>query len=148
MSGRIAENATVRVRQTRTSAEFELATGDEEQRVEGYSKIGNQTTRKFQNAEIMGELLAYLDSLGFAEMAVAGAAPTNPGPDVLFLLEVTEDGRTRYVLDHSGATPDERTRVRTMVQAVLEVWNNTFGLQTVETRPGEEIFKQPGTRSR
>ncbi len=143
-----AQRAQVVVHQVRTATHFELVSGTDEERVEQYSTKSSSALRKVASAEVMGEVLARVDSYGFDQLAVGGPAPTEPGPDVVYTLEVTRDGRSRYVVASRDMQSDQREQVMAMVRDVITAWNLVYSLQSVEPRPAEDIFGQPGARPR
>lgn len=147
-SERVSDDAMVTLSQASSGAKFVLVSATEEERIRQSSEIAESANRKFQTPEVMGAVLDRLDELGFAELSLPGQAPAVLGEGSLICIEAVEEGRAQHVIVGTWSSASDREHVWAMFRDVVDLWNDTGGLQTVEARPGEEVFKQPGPRPR
>jgi len=116
-------------------------------RVEQYSKVRADASRKVQTNDVMRGLVEVLRDNGFNRFAVAGPAPDAEGV-MAWALELEDGGEVTHV----GAVPglsaaDGRTLLR-LATAFVDTYNATYGLQAVKVKPGETPFSNPAADGR
>lgn len=100
------------------------------------------STKKLEDAnvkvatdEVLDETIANFKTNGYFERAVPGSAPREAPGGVSQALEVEKDGRTTFWAIANTAGPDDAKRFRECAKLFTYVYNNTFGLQSVERAP-------------
>jgi hypothetical protein len=127
-----------------TGQRLELVSEGHTSRVEQYSEVRADASRKVQTNEVMVGLVEVLDDYGFDDYAVAGPMPADPGGDggrITWALEIDGPDGARHVLAHPGLTPEAARDLQRYMLAFVDTYNATYGLQAIETEPGEDVFK-------
>ena len=150
-SGSTSANGPVRVTLTqwRDGQYFELVSDsftskvESKSRVEVYSTVRPDAQRKVQADEVIDELLVFFAEHGFDELSTAGHAPA---PKIQqetggWTIEVEDAKGLRFALT-VGRNSEDKVELLMMIQAFFEIWNNTFGLQSVDLQPGDSPFKR------
>jgi hypothetical protein len=125
---------------------LELVSEGHTSRLEQYSEVRADASTKVQTTEVMGGLIEVLEKNGFGKYAQAGHLPTDGAGRIAWALEVEAPGDARHVLAHPGLPPAEVKDLQRYLAAFLDVYNATYGLQRVESEPGQEVFKNPAGR--
>jgi hypothetical protein len=113
-----------------------------ERRAAYYSTTRRDAATKVTTDEVMDALLDHFDQEGFGSAALAGPAP--PGDAAVSQsLEVVVDGQARHMLGRRGMALEPARTFRTCREAFVALYNQTYQLQSVETRPGEPVFQSP-----
>ena len=115
-----------------------------ERRAAYYSTTRRDAATKVTTDEVMDALLDHFEQEGFGRAALAGAAQAGDAA-VSQSLEVVVDGQARHMLGRRGMALEPARTFRTCRDAFVELYNQTYQLQSVETRPGEPIFQPPGS---
>jgi hypothetical protein len=132
-----------------TGQRLELVSEGHTSRLEQYSEVRADASRKVQTNEIMVGLVEILDDYGFDDYAVDGPLPPlgiGGGATSTWALEVDGPDGARHVLAHPGLSPEAARDLQRYMLAFVDTYNATYGLQAVEAAPGEEVFKTPGRR--
>jgi hypothetical protein len=132
-----------------TGQRLELVSEGHTSRLEQYSEVRADASRKVQTNEIMVGLVEILDDYGFDDYAVDGPLPPYEGGAAgaaTWALEVDGPDGARHVLAHAGLSPEAARDLQRYMLAFVDTYNATYGLQAVEAAPGEEVFKTPGRR--
>lgn len=108
-------------------------------RVEQYSQVRRDASRKVQTNDVMVGLVEVLEENGFEEHAMAGGAPTQQGI-MAWALEVESDKGLRHVGGVPGMSPDDNRELLRLAAAFLDTYNATYGLQAVKLKPGQSPF--------
>jgi hypothetical protein len=137
-----------------TGQRLELVSEGHTSRLEQYSEVRADASRKVQTNEIMVGLVEILDDYGFGDYAVDGPLPpagigggaSGGAGAYTWALEVEGPDGTRHVLAHPGLTPEAARDLQRYMLAFVDTYNATYGLQAVESAPGEDVFKTPERR--
>jgi hypothetical protein len=129
-----------------TGQRLELVSEAHTSRLAQYSEVRADASRKVQSNDVMAGLVEILDDHGFERYAQEGAMPADGGGRFTWGLEVEGPGGPRHVLAHNGLSEAEARDLQRYMLAFIDTYNATYGLQAVETAPGEEVFKTPGRR--
>lgn len=122
---------------------FELVNESHTDRVEQYSALRQDASRKVQSDEVVSGLIEALRAQGFRRMARSGAAPRGASAPAMMAVEIDDGGGVEHVLGLKGMPADDRRTVLALGQSVLEIYNATYSLQAVEVREGESPFENP-----
>lgn len=117
------------------------ATADD-RRATYYSTTRRDAATKITTDEVMAALLDFFDDQGFERAAMEGPAPIGDS-EVSQSLEVVVEGRARHLLGRHGMPVGEARAFGSCRDAFVALYNQTYQLQSVETRPGETIFQSP-----
>jgi hypothetical protein len=130
--------------------EFELVNTSHTGRVEQYStKLErSKANRKVQSDEVMSALIEWMDDNGFQRLSRPGHAPSAAVQGVTWALEIERAKGTAHVLLTTSMPPADVKDCVQLKNGFLELFNSTYGLQAVETKPGEVPFKTPDRKSR
>ncbi|MBL8857039.1 MAG: hypothetical protein JNL28_00855 [Planctomycetes bacterium] len=116
---------------------LELVNDSHSDRTETYS-----STKKLEEAfvkvatdEVLDETLVQFKSLGYFDHAAPGSAPTGTQAGISQAFEVEQGGRTTSWALQKTAGPEEAQRFGQCFKLFYTVYNNTFGLQSVERAP-------------
>lgn len=123
--------------------EFELVNLSHTGRVEQYSTKRAQANRKVQSDDVMAGLIDWMDDNGFERLARPGPAPAAAQQGVAWALEIERKAGTAYILLSTSTPPEDAKQCVTLKNGFLELFNATYGLQAVESKPGELPFKTP-----
>lgn len=127
----------------RSKRRFELVNEAHTSRVEQYSQLRPNADRKVQTDEIVGELVGWLESEGFAKLARGGAAPETPGADAVWTLELDGPGGARHVLVLKSTSPEDYAVYRKLKAGFLDIYNATYAGQATQMKDGETPFLAP-----
>lgn len=127
----------------RSQKSFELVSESHTSRVEQYSKVRAQPSRKVQTDEIMGQLVDWMDDHEFGRLALAGPAPRSAPERAVWSLELEEPEGVRHCLLIKDMPAADGLACRQLIAGVLDIFNNTYGAQTVEVKEGETPFQAP-----
>ena len=114
-------------------------------RLEQYSErvARTEATRKVQTDEIMSSLVDMLRDEGFDDQAQSGPAPRQSDGQSVLALEIEDGDKVEYALGYKGMPADRRQKLLALVGTVVEVYNQTYGLQAVKLKEGETPFENP-----
>lgn len=143
--GRTGEPVRVAFIDYRSARRLELVNESHTERLEQYSQVRADASRKVQTDEVMAALVEYLDANGLGERAQVGPAPAVPpsGSGLSMAIEVEVGGATSHVPAYRDMAAGDKERVRVLAAAILDTYNATYSLQAVESRPGETPFETP-----
>jgi hypothetical protein len=127
-----------------TGQRLELVSEGHTSRIEQYSEVRPDASRKVQTNEVMSGLVEIVDDHGFAKYAAEGPLPADGGGVYTWALEVDGPDGARHVLAHAGLVPEAAKDLQRYMLAFVDTYNATYSLQAVEAKPGEEVFKTPG----
>jgi hypothetical protein len=129
-----------------TGQRLELVSEAHTSRLEQYSEVRADASRKVQSNDVMAGLVEILDDHGFDRYAHEGSMPEDGGGQFTWALEVEGPDGPRHVLAHNALSEGEARDLQRYMLAFIDTYNATYGLQAVETAPGEEVFKTPERR--
>jgi len=132
----------------RTRLHIELVNESHTDRVEQYSEKRADASRKVQSDEVLEGLVDALEGAGFKKLSLAGGAPLGGGEGVMMAVEIEDGDELRHVLGVKGMPAKDKQSVLRMAQGIVEIYNATYSLQAVDTKPGEEVFKNPAVPSK
>jgi len=114
-------------------------------RLEQYSERVTRTeaTRKVQTDEIMSSLVDLLRDQGFDDQAQPGPAPRESDGQSVLALEIEDGDKVQHALGYKGMPTEARQKLLGLVQNVVELYNQTYGLQAVKLKEGETPFSNP-----
>jgi hypothetical protein len=115
---------------------FELVNETHTDRVELYSSVRSSAETKVQTDEVVDEVLAYFEKLGFFEDAQPGLAPPSAPAGVVRAIEVDSPGRQVYMGIGAQSPKEEQAVFNQCFAAFLQVYNETYQLQAVDQDPG------------
>jgi len=127
----------------RKNAWLELVNETHTGRVEQYSEVRENASRKVQTDEVMEGLLEVIRKDGFERQARPGPAPRSSDGQSVVALEIEDGDRIAHVVGFKGMPPSDHKQLLSMAQSFIEVYNLTYGLQAVETKEGETPFENP-----
>lgn len=129
----------------RNGTRIELVNETHTGRVEQYSELleKDKATRKVQTDEVMFGLIEVLRDGGFDDQAKPGPAPRQSDGQSVLALEIEDGDKIQYALGYKGMPAAERQKLLALVQNVVELYNQTYGLQAVELKEGETPFENP-----
>ena len=133
----------VGLRDYRSGRNFELVNESHTSRVEQYSTLRDNADRKVQSDEIIAELVGWLESEGFGTLAQAGTAPTEPGGDRVWVLEVQGPDGPRHVLVTKAISQESYAVCRKLKAGFLDIYNATYAGQAKQMQEGETPFLAP-----
>jgi hypothetical protein len=116
---------------------FGIVNATSTDRIDLYSKTQplNQATTKVSPDEVVDALVQYFREQGFFEIAQPLGAPRPAPAGATQMLEVSlPDGKYHAIL-RSGVSVESATRFQTCAKALLDVYNNTLQLQSVDQAP-------------
>ena len=116
-------------------------------RLEQYSAVRADASRKVQTNDVMRGLVEVLMDNGFEERAQAGAAPASTGV-MSWALEIEDDQGLRHIGPMPGLTPEESHSLLRLAAAFVDTYNATYGLQAVELKQDSTFFQTPTSKSR
>ena len=116
---------------------LELVNDSHTDRTEMYSstKKLDEAFVKVATDEVLDETLANFAKSGYFQSAVPGSAPLAAAPGISQALEVEKDGTTTFWAIPKTAPEADRRRFLECAQLFAYVYNNTYGLQSVERAP-------------
>ena len=132
----------------RSNVRLELVNSSHTDPLEQYSTVRADANRKVQSDDVMSGLVEVLRSHGFDELAQAGPAPKRAGEAVLWALEIEEPRGVSHAVATRSAPRVAQEKLALLKRAFLEIYNSTYGLQTVETKEGDTPFKNPAGKPR
>jgi len=132
----------------RTSHAFQLVNKATTGRLELYSKTRDNADCKVQENEVMAELVAWLSDHGFDKVAAPGKAPAASSERMYWSLEVDGPSGSRYVVASQQMSDDQKQTCRDLKVGFLQIYNGTYGLQSVKVETGESPFENPADRRR
>ena len=127
----------------RNQTVLELVSTAHTDRLEQYSQIRANASRKVQSDEVMTALVEYLDDNGFGELAQPGPAPFQGDGHSVWSLEIERPGGLSHVTYPIGLPADQKQRYGLLWQTFLDTYNATYSLQAVEMKPGATLFEPP-----
>jgi len=130
----------------KSGARMELVNESHTSKLEQYSQVRTDASRKVQSDEMISALVDYLEDNGFRKLAVPGDPPYLTGGQFYWTLQLVEPDGQAYVAEGRTTSPADKQRLRVFSQAFLSTYNYTQGWQAVEVKPGELPFKGPNIR--
>jgi hypothetical protein len=127
----------------RNGTHLELVNETHTGRVEQYSEVRADASRKVQTDEVMQGLVEVLRERGFDRQARPGPAPRASDGQAVMALEITDGDRVEHVLGWRGMSADDRAELLALAQNFVALYNETYGLQAVEVREGDTPFENP-----
>ncbi len=145
-SSRNADDRTrIALRNYDADQRFELVSESHTNRVEYYSQVRSDASRKIQSDEVMRALIEELQKQGFADFAQPGRAPSQGTEIVSQSLEIERGGETEHWVVGKGSAAEERERFRDCMLEFVQIYNLTASYQALENPDGSQIF--PKNRS-
>ena len=116
---------------------LELVNDSHSDRTEMYSstKTLEEAFVKVATDEVLDETIANFKTNGYFERAAPGSAPRETPAGISQALEVEQGGQTTFWALSKTAAPDDVKRFVECAKLFTFVYNNTFGLQSVEQAP-------------
>jgi hypothetical protein len=129
----------------RNGTRLELVNEAHTGRVEQYSELleKDQATRKVQTDDVMAGLIDVLRDGGFDDQAQPGPAPRQSDGQSVLTLEIEDGDKVEYALGYKGMPAAQRQKLLALVGTLVELYNQTYGLQAVELKEGEMPFENP-----
>jgi hypothetical protein len=127
----------------RKNAWLELVNETHTGRVEQYSEVRENASRKVQTDEVMQGLVEVIRKGGFERQARPGPAPRASDGTSVVALEIQDGERIEHVLGFKGMPSSDHKQLLSMSQSFIEIYNLTYGLQAVEKKQGETPFENP-----
>jgi hypothetical protein len=129
----------------RTGERMELVNESHTGRLEQYSEVRSDASRKVQTDDVMQGLVEHLVDQGWARFAQPGPAPAGvgAGDTIVTAMELERDGELEHIAGRKGMPPDDKQRMLQLVAAFVDTYNATYSLQAVESKPGELPFEEP-----
>jgi hypothetical protein len=127
---------------------FGIVNATSTDRIDLYSKAKplDQATTKVSPDEVVDAVVQYFREQGFFEIAQPRGAPRPAPAGATQMIEVSlPDGKYHAIL-RSGVSLEFATRFQTCAKALLDVYNNTLQLQSVDEAP-EWSGSNPSSRS-
>ena len=141
------ERLRVLVQDYGTGQHFELASETHTNRVEYYSELRAEASRKIQTDEVMALLVEELDRSGFERYAQSGRAPTKGGEAVTRSIEIEDGDETQHWLIGNGSSLEERKAFNDCLTQFLDLYNISASFQSVANPKGHEFFERDGTQA-
>ena len=116
-------------------------------RLEQYSAVRADASRKVQTNDVMNGLVEVLMENGFEERAQAGSAPADAGV-MSWALEIEDDQSLRHMGPVRGVSPEDYKQQLRLAAAFVDTYNATYGLQAVELKQDSTFFQTPTSKSR
>jgi hypothetical protein len=128
----------------RTPIQFELVNQSHTTKVDQYSKVRKleEASRKVQEDEVMAALLVWENDNGFQKFAQQGSAPALRSGMRTWALEIETPAGTRYIMEASTASVEDKKQMRKLRDAVIEIFNNTQSWQAVDVQDPNKLFRQ------
>jgi hypothetical protein len=127
----------------RNGTHLELVNETHTGRVEQYSTVRGDASRKVQTDEVMQGLVEVLRKRGFDSLARPGPAPRASDGQGVMALEIADGERVEHVLGWRGMPADERAELLALTQNFVDLYNETYGLQAVDVKQGDTPFENP-----
>ena len=108
-------------------------------RVEQYSQVRNDASRKVQTNDVMTGLIEVLEKNGFRKHAIEGGAPVERGV-MAWALEIEDDKGLRHVGAVPGLSADDNRDLLRLAAAFIDTYNSTYSLQAIKLEPGKSAF--------
>ena len=134
----------------RSGQRLELVNEAHTGRVEQYSQVRSDASRKVQTNDVMEGLVEVLRDNGFDRFSNAGPAPLASGSagPMPWALELDDSGAVSYIGAVPGLSPKDNQTLLRLATAFVDTYNATYGLQAVKLKPGQSPFSNPAaTRS-
>jgi hypothetical protein len=123
---------------------LELSNQPDSEGADGHSKEQHDADLKVASDELMGELIADLDKLGFQKLSARGEPPA---AGTRGWVQVLKDGASRtFAVPETGPTAEQLQTFVYMKLAVNDFYMRVSGLQYIENPKGAELLK--GSQSR
>jgi hypothetical protein len=127
----------------RTGVWLELVNETHTGRVEQYSELRTDASRKVQTDEIIGAFVQLMRDEGFADHARPGPAPRGTDGQVVMALELADGDKVEHMLAWKGMPAEERKTMLSLAQNFADLFNATYGLQAVAVDPDKLPFENP-----
>jgi len=126
---------------------LELVNEAHTSRLDQYSEVRNDASRKVQTNDVMAGLVEVLEDNGFEKRAQQGPAPTTTG-SMAWALEIEDDSGLRHIGAVPGLTPGENQSLLRLAAAFVDTYNATYSLQAVELKDGAQPFQPAPSKPR
>lgn len=123
------------------SVRIELVNNSHTDKLEQYSEIRPDASRKVQDDDVMAALLEYLDQEGFSRLAVPGLAPAMGSRLTTWALEIETPTSKRHILGSALTIAEDKREALKMKTAVVQLFNATRGWQAVQIQDGKLPFQ-------
>jgi hypothetical protein len=109
-------------------------------RAEHYSETKklSEAGTKVTSDEVLEAVVEYFDEQGLFKTAASGVAPATSVNGISQALEVSIGGSVRHVTIGRGTAVDDHQRFLICAKAFADVYNATYGLQSVDRSPDFE----------
>lgn len=123
------------------SVRVELVNNSHTDKLEQYSKIRPDASRKVQDDDVMAALVEYLDQEGFERLALPGLAPAMGSRLTTWALEIETPTSKQHILGSALTTAEDKRLALKMKTAVVQLFNVTRGWQAVQVQDGKLPFQ-------